>query len=465
MKIGSREKKYRGRPVAPQRRKEMLKGVAVPPTEALVTVKGHKVHFRQQETYTVEKGDSPESISEKLNIPVKELKRWNRIDQRRSPTLVVGEKLSITPPISIFGVCGAGSPNQEFPVGSVTFFDQGNYDPATGDPQFVVVTCYKCLKIRYMNLYKKEGIAGKIPERTFTPTDKRPTPTGQNVGLSKIIDRLKSAPKSVRRIELRQDTIIVFLRTKSEGKRDRIYATNIKPAQMKGLPSFIEKKNIPFRTVQMADPSIYNRRKEHVMIPFGRYGAFGGNNKAFGKKGEEKTTADIVMGTTYRITENQFFTKKGDISVKWVQNYFQRNQAKLTKKWEVGPKEARTQQYAPDPTQQFLLSAINLLQLQGYTQLSAKDAVRAQKLVALMVEFGEYLYTLPISQVRALMFKSYNANAIKRIVVQRKQGEGKRSNPKERVPHLLEKMHKFDTMLSELEGADAQSGRSSFGKR
>ena len=64
-----------------------------------------------------------------------------------------------------FALCGAGEPNLQFPLGSA-ILGQGNQEE--------IVTCYKCLKLDYINsLDDKQS----IPTKDFIPTDKTPKKT------------------------------------------------------------------------------------------------------------------------------------------------------------------------------------------------------------------------------------------------------------------------------------------------
>lgn len=98
-----------------------------------------------------------------------------------------------------FALCGAGEPNQQFPLGS-GIIGQGREE--------TYVTCYKCLKLDYINNLDNQQ---EIPTKEFIPSDL--TPQTSNV-----------------------------------------------------------------------DPSTYQRRRQHIMIPFGIQGAFGSDEELKDKK-------------------------------------------------------------------------------------------------------------------------------------------------------------------------------------
>lgn len=64
-------------------------------------------------------------------------------------------------------LCGAGLPNREFPFGSVEYLSDHFYKK--GAPKKVKLTCYRCLKILYME--GKINKEGNLIVREFYPTD------------------------------------------------------------------------------------------------------------------------------------------------------------------------------------------------------------------------------------------------------------------------------------------------------
>lgn len=64
-------------------------------------------------------------------------------------------------------LCGAGLPNREFPFGSVEYLEDKYYKK--GKPKAVPLTCYRCLKLLYMD--EKTRTDGNLIIREFYPTE------------------------------------------------------------------------------------------------------------------------------------------------------------------------------------------------------------------------------------------------------------------------------------------------------
>ena len=426
MRESTREKRY----IAGSKRmipaKKKKRGVPTEPSKAMVTVRGSKVHF---------KGKPSGKPASKLNT---------------------------------FALCGAGSPNQEFPTGSSQFFERE--DIYQGKPQWVIVDCYKCIKLGYANRMIEANFGKEIPQREFVPSDQHPTHWGYKATAKEITQLLTNAPKRVKNAVVKGNTIVVYFHEKGktgqinrkghyDGDGDyntRWYALNLSQQNLTAFQSLLARNSIPWQNVKAPKAGGYDRRKMHVMVPFGREGMFGGDVE--NKQGENAEDMLESMGL-----QGDEFLEGGN----WPKEYFR----SPFNKWKVGAiPQQRTQQRQKDPTLLFRPWIFDLLNAKDYKALSAKDQARFQKLQQHMYDFYQFLIGLPKGELAKIrgQLRSYTALQIwKQASAHMKTQQGsylKTRNPK-RVPQLLEKMHRFDTMLNELEGANAQSRRSSLRKR
>lgn len=315
-------------------------GKVVPVTEAMSTIRGSKIHLID-----------PRTASE---VPI--------------------------------ALCGAGGSTFQFPLGSSILAEDAI--PAVDRDKFIVVDCYKCIKLAYINQLRAGGIQD-APERNFTPSDQQPDePGSQKQRLGEILS-----------------------------------------------------------------PDAYERRRQHIMVPMGRYGRFGGQSEGVresrgGGVTRERDADDYLEEVMGRVPE------EGEVD--WVRDYF--TQIEQQGRWQVGEPERRTQQFEADPTQSYRLVAMNLLQLPGWDTLDSKTQAKVQALEDQLELFEEYLAALPPRQRQRVGAKLRSTTARKIFrAVSPAVPTALQTNP-QRVLSMVEHITGLDKLMSEMESY-AQSRR------
>ena len=302
----------------------------------------------------------------------------------------------LIPPIAI---CGAGRPSKSYPTGSGFSAVNSVFvrDTKKLDGAITLVDCYKCLKIDYMNtLYEQEVDA---PYRTFTPSDQ--VPTYSSYGSKRTIDFLNRFSSSDISFVLQKGTIfIVFLKEEdATGKKIRFHFEVSQGEESEYRNDFLA-NGVSVKEEAPTNPESYQRRDGHVMIPMGRFGAFGSND----------TVAAEKLGERYLDDKNAISSE----DVRWVENYFESDQ----NPWRANEKikDRRTQQ---EPMSQkpkapnYLLTFEDLADyplLQEALDRATDDAIF---ILEGMQEFLDLLKILPIQTFYNMdpSFKSKNATS------------------------------------------------------
>lgn len=271
-----------------------------------------------------------------------------------------------------YALCGAGLPNRLFPQGSSILLSEDIIKQATTQKKGMVVDCYKCLKLNYMNTVNASAIL--IPTRNFDPSDQQPDKHTWGQKLTPSQEK-KLDPKDIKYV-LQKNNVFVFyskLRDQSgKYKKGQDRFRSYVEKKEKDVGSYVKElveRGFTVKTQVSNAPSSYKRRREHVMIPFGRQGMFGANTPSFNdpqSKQNPSKPKDNGITENDGITAEEYLERKYGISepkeswgfseddvgrmkengwnvednFEWLDEYFSSPQ----NTWHVGPKRRRTQQ-------------------------------------------------------------------------------------------------------------------------
>ena len=403
-----------------------VKGILVPPSRAMTTVLGKRIHFINPKM--AEQG-------------------------------------------AVEGICGAGAPNRQFPLGSVLLPLEGKNDQIKGEEAVIPIDCYKCMKLMYMNQFVDQGKEDQIPTRDFTPSDQQPDGHTWGIELSKEdLKRLLKEKKHIQYVLNKGELFVFYLKLRDpQGYRMRYHVKN---KESQKFTSELIRLGLTVQTKKAPSEDAYKRRKEHVMIPQGRYGLFGGKHLV-------KTTVD---GEEDAFLPENFLAQKygytvenadGSINLDWIESYFKSKK----NKWKVGQPRRRTQQFEPDFRESFVVDILNLLNIGNYKDLDKKQEKRINLLLKQVNDTRKWLRRVPLKEFLKLKFKSSMGTKIYMEVEAERREEVNafrrgtsetKKNPKpkpkqltDKVLRSLDQMKSFDKLWREMEKSNVQNRRSS----
>lgn len=395
----------------------------------------------------------------------------------QSMTTVLGKKVHLRAPNStgdaVFAICGAGLPNNRFPTGSAVVLRNAQ-DERNGEPLGIVVDCYKCMKLMYINDMKSQGQSP--PVREFTPSDQQPGPSSW--GETVDFDALPSYCWADVKYALQRGNLFIFFskfRVRKKRMRRHIMATD---DQISKVIDILREFNISIKQKAPIDFEEYKRRQQHIMIPMGRYGIMGSNTVSQGI--EIDGEYDEVSPENYlRAVFPQFEDEEemqDDLS--WVQEYFNATE----NKWKVGANERRRTQQENKSNQPFKVATVQqLLQRMGFdpfANLPAKEQRKLNLLANKIIDFQEIVDSLSVESLYMLTKdppKSTAARVLIRQAIRDRKEEydlyleslvqtRRRKNSKKqpiRVLPMLDRLSSLDTLFVRLEKDNVRSRRQS----
>jgi hypothetical protein len=399
------------------------------------------------------------------------------IEPSQSMGTVLGRKVHVKSSNStsdvVFGLCGAGLPNRKFPSGSAVVLRDPK-DERNGEPLGIIVDCYKCMKLMYINEMKAQDKT--IPVREFTPSNQQPGPSswGETVEFDALPDYCWADVKYALQ---RGNLFILFSKFKIRKKRIRrhIMATD---AQVPKIIEILREFNISIKQKAPIDFEEYKRRQQHIMIPMGRYGILGSNtvSQAIEIDGEY----DEVSPENYlREVFPQFDDlEEMEYDLSWVEEYFNATQ----NKWKVGANERRRTQQKKKSKDKFEVTTVEqLLRQMGFdpfADLPVKEERRLNLLKDKIQIFKDILGSLDIKSLylmakdppRSTSARTMLAQAIRdrkeeydlyleSLVVKRRRKNSSKHTL--RVLPMLDRLSSLDTLFVRLEKNNVKSGRQS----
>ncbi len=381
-------------------------GKLFPSEEVMSTAPGKRVHLlnpkfeedkRLIQKYYTEYSEprelSEEEYEKKQRLLSRIMARYpNFLNVIETIESAAGGFVDLTPFVPVVGICGAGKPSKTYPEGSGYMIAEDDLR----DGSYVAVDCYKCLKLHYMNTMEYEEQS--IPERNFEPSNQKPSYSSFGP-LRKEDDFNLYDPEDFLYINNVDNVFVFYMANQFDGKKRVRWHIKIPEDEdwetlVPQYKEYFQSLGINVHNRWYAPEETYERRTKegeegrHIMIPMGRYGIFGGDNKASTEK----------LSKEYQVPIEED-------NLDWVDDYFKSS----SNPWRVNEKSNRkTQQAKKKPKQRnFILELLSQDDLIGVYQDAYDRASEVREFILeASAEFARLLALVPID-----VFVSLNPKA------------------------------------------------------